>query len=412
MSIAAIAWRNLWRHTRRSLITAGAMGLGVGFCMAILAYTGGMYDQMGRILVDEQLGHVVVNHPDYPKRRQLHDTLPAALLTRVEAAAGVSAASVRLLGNALVASEDQTTGAQIIGVDPTREARLTRVSQQMKAGRYLGPEAAHEVILGQDLAEKLDLGPGDELVVVTQAADGSLGNDLFTVVGTYRSGQAALDKAGAFLHIEDLQALLVLPGAAHEVLALGEEGSEAAPALAQSVASATGDSPDDELLVRSWQEASPTTAQMLAMSGISKAIALVFVFGLAAFGVVNTMLMSVFERTRELGVAIAVGMRPRQVVGMIVLESLMLGAVASAGGGLIGGLLTWYIVARGIPLSTESGGTLSAGGMMFEDVVYGVFHPEDAVLVLVAVVIVSVLASLWPAFRASRLRPVEAMRQE
>lgn len=411
MSLLAIAWRNLWRHPRRSLITAGAMSMGVGFCMAIMAYTSGMFSQMNRIMVDEQTGHVQVHHPEYPKSRKLHDTIPEELLQRSNSAEGVRVASARLYGAALVASEAQTTGAQIVGVVPPEEARLTVVSRNMRAGRYLGPEPKHEVIVGVELAEKLRLEPGDELVIVTQAADGSMGNDLFQVTGTFRSGQTALDKGGVFVHLDDLAELLVLPDQIHEVVVLGEDQSQS-ETLKASVAASVGDTDGDALLVQTWQETSPATAQMLAMSGMSKYIIMAFVFGLAAFGVVNTMLMSVFERTRELGVAIAVGMRPRQVVGMIVLESLLLGAISALVGGLFGAGLDWYLVTRGLPLSTESGGTLSAGGILFEKVVYGVVVPADIAVVLVAVMLVSALASLWPAIRAARLRPVDAMRQE
>lgn len=411
MSVLAIAWRNLWRHTRRSLITAGAMSMGVGFCMAIMAYTAGMWSQMNRLMVDELTGHVQVHHPDYPRRRRLHDTMPEELLQRSKAAQGVRGASARLYGSALVASEAQTTGVQIIGVLPEDEAGLTAVSRNMRAGGYLGAEAKHEVIVGLELAGKLGIEPGDELVIVTQAADGSMGNDLFRVVGTYRSGQTALDKAGVFVHLHDLQELLVLPGQIHEVLTLGAS-QEQSEALKSSVVAAIGDRPDDALLVQTWQEANPANAQMLAMSGVSKYVIMIFVFGMAAFGIVNTMLMSVFERTRELGVAIAVGMRPRLVVAMIVLESLLLGAISAVVGGLFGGLLDLYLVRVGLPLSTDSSDTLSAGGVMFEKVVYGVVLPGDIAMVLVSVLVVSALASLWPAIRAARLRPVEAMRQE
>ena len=187
MSIAAIAWRNLWRHKRRSLITAGAMSMGVGFCMAIMAYTTGMYAQMNRLMVDEMTGHVQVHHPAYPGSRKLHDTIPEELLQRSKTAEGVRAASARLFGAALVASENSTTGAQIIGVVPTDEAGLTAVSRTMRTGAYLGPEAGHEVIVGVELADKLGLELGDELVIVTQAADGSMGNDLFKVAGPHDS---------------------------------------------------------------------------------------------------------------------------------------------------------------------------------------------------------------------------------
>lgn len=408
--MGTLAWRNLWRHRRRSLITAGAMALGAGFCMSVMSYTDGMYVEMARLMVDGQLGHAQVHHPDYPKKHQLQDTIPAALLADATDWDQVRAATLRLYGNALVASDDHTTGAQLIGVDPSAEEAFTHGADHLQTGAWLAEAPDHEVVLGAKLADKLGAGLGDELVVVTQASDGSLGNDLYTIKGTVMTGQTAMDRSGVWIHISDLQDLLVLPDAAHELLVQSKRGYTDAAAFTEEYKGRLGEQPD--LLVQSWQEASPPTDQMFQMSAATKGVMLVFVFGLAAFGVVNTMVMSVFERTRELGVAIAVGMRPRQVVRMILLESVMLGVLAAGAGGLFGGLLDGLLVHYGLPMSTDSGGALSMGGVTFGDRLYGVINPADIVMVLVSVVVVSALASLWPAWRASRLRPVDAMRQE
>lgn len=415
MVLLVIAWRNLWRHSRRSLITAGAMALGAGFCMATMAYVAGMYGMMSRVMIDEQLGHVQVHQVDYPKKKGMLDTMPEGLIDSVLAVPGVERATERAFGNALISSDDKTTGVQLVGIDPTRERTVTAVAERMDAGTYLSAEPAHEILLGKDLAEKLGVHVGDEVVLVTQASDGSLGNDLYTVHGVFRSGQTVLDRAGAFLHLRDLQDLLVLPGQVHEILAIGADVDQAdalATAVRDALAPPGGTPADPELLVQSWRAANPATAQMMSMSSVSKGVIVFFVFGLAAFGVVNTMVMSVFERTKELGVAIAVGMRPRQVVTMVMLESLLLGVVASVAGGAFGALLDWLLVTYGMSLTSDSGKTIDAGGIMFDPIVYGKVDPNDIVVVLISVVVVSVVASLWPAVRAARLRPVESMRQE
>ena len=152
------------------------------------------------------------------------------------------------------------------------------------------------------------------------------------------------------------------------------------------------------------------TAQMMAMSDKSVGIMLSIVFGVAGIGVLNTMLMSVFERTRELGVMKALGTRPRTVVALVLAESLLLGVLSAAAGLVLGGLFDLYLVQHGLVLATSDGGRLSSAGVLFDPLIKGVVKPGRIVTILVALQVVSVLAALWPALRAARLNPIDAMQ--
>ncbi len=404
----SVAWRNLWRHRRRTGITALAMGIGVAVCLAMFAFTDGMFRTMSAVLVDQQLGHVQVHHPDYPGKRAMHDTI-GAVDKRLAALDGLDprAMTVRLNGFGLLGGDEKTEGGQLIGILPDREAGFSRMAEKIVDGRYLSADRANEAIIGHTLATKLDLAPGGELLVVTQAADGSLGNALLSVVGTFRSGDSMLDRAGAYAHLADLQDLLVLDDQAHVVMLLAEDPDDADPLRDEAGAALDA---GDSLLVQTWQEASPQTAEMMAMSDIQMGISIFIVLSLAALGVLNTMLMAVFERTRELGVMKAVGMRPRQIVTMVVIESVLLGALACVAGLVLGGIDYWLVV-YGIDFSVD-GKPLEFMGIAFDAVVRGAFDPSRVPVVLVLVFFVSVVASLWPAWRASRLRPVAAVRHE
>lgn len=407
--LVRVAWRNLWRHGRRSAITAGAMAMGVALCMFMLTYSDGIFAQMFDVLVSQKLGHVQVHHPDYPKKRILHDAIPdgEALLVQLEGLPHVRAATGRLNSFGLLASKETSVGGQLLGVVPAREDAVSGLAEDVFAGEYrLGENRA---LVGKGLAEKLKIGVGDELVVIVQAADGSMGNELLTVSGLYKTGSTSLDRSGAVVDLADLQRLVAMEGRLHEVLLLADDAllSDAIAADAKALPAAA------PLLVRTWAESDPETAQMMAMQDTGAFIMLFFVFALASFGVLNTMLMSVFERTRELGVLRAVGLTPGQLMVMVILESCFLGGLAVVAGGVLGGILDWMAVVYGIDMSMGNADVkgFEWEGVTFDPVVKGVVRPQGIVFTLVTVFVVSLLASLWPAWRAARLRPVDAMRE-
>lgn len=405
--ILKLAWRNLWRHRRRSFITATAMAVGAALTLGMVALSDGIYTQMFDGAVRQQLGHVQVHHPSYPARRSLHETMTAAdVLPLLDAIPGVAGVSPRAFGFALLGAGEKAAGASLLGVDPSREPRVTRVHERVIAGRYLAPSPAGEVLLGKGLAEALRVEVGGEVVAVTQGADGSMGNELYRVVGIYQTGSVALDRAGAILHLADLQALLSLDGRIHEValLAPGAGGVEALLASAQAAAGGR------ELLVRSWDVIDPVAGQMIKTQDAAVGVLLFIVFSVAALGILNTMLMSVFERIRELGVLQALGLSPWQLMALVLVETVLLGglgAVLGTSGGLV---IDWWLVTRGIDLSSFTQG-YSFAGVFFEPVMRGEFRPGRVVAVILAMLAVSVLASLWPAIRAARLDPVVAMRE-
>lgn len=402
----AIAWRNLWRHRRRSLITAAAMAVAAAMSMMSIALTDGTYAEIFRVLVEQRIGHVVVQHPDWPAGRRLHDTVTEDDLAAVDALPGVSVAVPRLYGHGLAGGAEKSTGARLVGVLPDREARFAELDARLTGGEYLGHEPGQRALVGVKLAEELEIGVGDELVLLAQAADGSLGNGLFTVSGLVRTGDTALDRGGVWVHLRDLQELLVLDEQVHEIAVLAGD-VEAIEATAEAVDAAL-----DEPLVQTWWEASPSAKQMLDSSDASKVVLLGVVFLVAAFGVVNTMTMSVFERTRELGVLRAIGMRPGRLVLLVVLESLQLSMLAAGCALVLGGLGDAWLVVYGLDFSGSLEEGFAFSGVTIDPVMRGVVRADGIVLTLSAILTVGVLSSLWPAWRASRLSPVDAIRTE
>lgn len=410
--LATIAWRNLWRHRRRTLITASAMAVGVALCMSMIAWSDGMYGTMRRVMVDEALGHVQVHNQAWPNSQEMFDTLPQAAerLAAVQVLPTARAASARLYGFGLVGGETGSSGGRLAGVLPAAESQMNRNHDSLKDGRWLPEQGgSNQVVLGFGLAEKLDLGVGGELVVMTQAADGSMGNDLYEVVGIASTADSAMDSLGVWMHLHDLQTLLLLEDQAHEITVLGTDPEAIVP-LQAAVQDAIA---DDEASVRTWWEVSPTAQEMMGMQDVGAVIMLSVVFSVAALGVLNTMLMSVFERTRELGVMGALGVKPWQLIVIVVFESTFLSLIACVLGGALGGLLDWYLIAVGIDFSASVGEAgIESMGVRFDPIMKGAFRLGPVIATLGSVILVGIVSSLWPAIRAARLDPVNAMRQD
>jgi len=406
-----IAWRNLYRQGRRTIITATAMAIGAGLTLAGIGLSDGMYVEMFDSLVTHQIGHVQVHNLEYPAQKSIYETMDEAAAIKavdsLDSASGKAGAAPRVYGFALLSSKRKATGARLMGVDPSREINVTEVQNKLRSGDYLDHEAAGQILLGDGLADTLGVKVGDELVAVTQAADGSLGNNLYKVRGLFHTSNTMLDRGGAILHIRDLQQLLSLEGKIHEISLRAKLRSQIPVLVAatQEAFKSMG------VLVRSWKDVNPILAQMMAMQDIGVWLLLVLVFSVAGLGILNTMLMAVFERTRELGVMRALGLTPLRVISLILMETGLLGLLSAAIGAVLGGLLTWYLAVVGLDLSSFTSG-VDAMGMTFEPVMHAELRVDRLVLVVVFVEIVSLVSAIWPAIRAARLDPVAAMREE
>ncbi|MAY81775.1 MAG: hypothetical protein CL930_13475 [Deltaproteobacteria bacterium] len=401
----ALAWRNIWRQSRRSMITILAMACGAAVCMPMMSFMDGMFATMFDVAVTQQAGHVRVEHPDYPVTNSMFDTMEDAQkkLEALEALPDASAVTWRAYGAGLLGTDTKSMGAVLVGVDPVRESRVTPTETMLKEGAWLTQPG--QILLGFGLADELNASIGGEVVIMTQASDGSIGAGTYTVVGLVRSGNAMRDNQGAWLNLTDLQELLFIENQVHELVLLASGGRDQVDTLKADVVAAV----DESVVVRTWYEADPQMAEMLKMGQQQSNIMLVVVFFLAGFGVLNTMLMSVFERTRELGVMMALGTRPREVIRLILMEGFLLSVMGVVLGGLLGGGLVYLICVHGVDLGY---GDFEMSGVVFPSRMRGLFHINHATSVFVSMMVISILAALWPAWRASKLEPVEAMRAD
>jgi ABC-type lipoprotein release transport system permease subunit len=411
--ILRLGWRNLWRNPRRSTLSIAAVAVAFAVLLTVESLGEGMAWQMLDNGTRLLLGHLQVHDGAYLPARGLHDTLGGeggtdvtALTRSVEGTSGVVAAAPRVFGFGLLSTGPRSAGAQLLGVDAAREARVTRLLDALVAGAGLGGAPPNAVLLGATLAEELGARVGDEVAVVTQAADGSIGNELLTVRGLFRTGLATIDRSLALMAMADLQALMALgERRIHEVAAVVAD-----PRRAEAVATdlaAAGTLPLGTR-VKPWPALAPALVEYLRLLRGWSWVMVLIVGVFAALGVANTMLMAVFERTHEIGMLASLGLRPRQVLFMVLAESVCLTAVGLAAGLGLGGLGMAYMTWHGWDLSRWAAG-LTIAGVLIDPVLRGVFTWTSTPRIAGMLAAIMVLAALLPAVRAARLRPVEAL---
>jgi ABC-type lipoprotein release transport system permease subunit len=408
-----IGWRNLGRNRRRTLITA--MGLAVGY-LAVVLMSG-----LSRGLVSEMIdngtgmvtGQLQVFAEDYLPDRGIYETIGGrdgvdveSLVAAVAADPHISAATPRVYAGGLVSTGKATAAGVILGVDPETEALVSRLLSYIDEGRAptLGQ---YEIVIGREMARQLDAGPGDEVVVVAPAADGSLGNDLFIVSGIFTTTVTELDLGHAVAPIDVVQELVALPpGRIHEIAARVDD-PWAAEDAATGVEAAIGTA-GPAIVVRPWTEFRPEMVEYANLVSSMEWMLIVFVFGMAIWGIANTMLMSSYERRREFAVLLALGGGPGLIVRSVFVEAMVLGAVALAVGLAVTlPILAWWKAAPP-DMSWVYGGFTMAGGLMRP--ILRVEWPTSMIFITAGAMFVTALAAaLYPAYRSSRVPPADTL---
>jgi len=412
-----LAWRNLWRNPRRTLIAMAAIGLGYAMLLSVVCLMAGLRQQMvengTNLVLSDAEAHAPGYYPDRPIDKTLgglDGTNVNALVAAITADSRVEAASPRVYGYGLVSATHQSAGVQLLGVVPDQEQKVTVLQTRMVKGSYLTGRIPKGVVMGDKLATTIGVKVGSEIVLLTQAIDGSTGNDLYTVVGMYHTGLDAMDRGLVVMSLASLQDLLRLPpGRIHEVgIKLHDNDITSATRTAATLQVQL--SKRFPIRVRAWPELAPALAGYVQFNRRVTFILFLIFFLLAVMGIVNTMLMAIIARTRELGMLLAVGMRPVQVVGLIVAEASILAGGSLVLGAALGSPALWYLQVHGLYLG-GSRGAISLGGVVVGPLWYGQQDFTAYTQVAVGLAIATVVSALYPALRAARFRPAEALRK-
>ncbi|MDT8442311.1 MAG: FtsX-like permease family protein [Desulfuromonadales bacterium] len=406
--LARLAFRNLWRNTRRTLLTLSAMVVSAALLILALGVFSGMFEDMLASATEQYSGHIVLAQSDYHQRRDLYAHLPLQLVDAeaLRATPEVTGRSGRLRGFGLLSSGETSQPVELLGIRADQERRVTRLHRFVSSGTFLDAADEDGIVLGRGLATRLGVAPGDELVFVTQAADGSIGNDLLTVRGIFATGDSRQDNGLALVPLPWLQRLLALDGRIHEVAVRVAE-----PLRADLLATRLNSQLPDDVTALGWGALLPEMREVIASYDVSRMIFVAILYVATGLGILNTFFMSVMERHREFGILLAQGMRPWAIRRMVLLETLLLGSLALVIGVTLGGLLTLYMQRVGIDLSSQITPITYAGGTILPRL-RAVFVLDNFLVPAVTLLLVSLLAGFLPANRAAGLDPVTALREE
>lgn len=400
-----LAWRNLWRHRRRTWLTVGAMVLCNVLLVGLISLQLGSYSMMIDNVLGAVTGHMQLQHPDYLEDERMRQTVDngAALATQMSSLPGVVGAAARAQAFALAAGDERSFGVRVTGVQPASEKMVSSLPGLVREGRYLNAGSDAEAVIGARLAENLKVSVGDELVLLGSGRDGSVAAGVATVVGIIESGFPDVDQVLAQMPLGYFDDTFAMRGSVHSIV-LRLTSLDASERVAAAVKAQLP--LDGSVVLRNWEELQPGLKQAIKSDLISAWFMYAVLIVLVALSVLNTQLMSVLERTREFGVMLALGLSPGRLARLVGMETCLLGLLGLVLGMLLGVALAAYLSVHGFsyPGMEEMAARFNLADRMYPEVsLRSMFWGPLTVFAGV------MLAAVYPALQLLRLRPVSAM---
>jgi len=410
MLILKLAFRNILRNRRRSLLTLLSMGGGFFLLCLTLSMSEGSYSNIINIFTQDHTGHVQIHRGNYLERPSLYKTIPHAnkLISKLEQQEDVIGVAPRIYGPSLAYGKNKTFPAQVIGIDPQREAQTTRLKNKIKTGRYLTNQRSNEgyfpAMIGFSLAKNLQLNIGDELVLISQGIDGSIANDIFEITAIVGDA-SSYERMNVYIGLSAMREFLSMQvgekSQVHE-LAIILASQNQARGFALKTQQQLGNS---DLSVQPWQVVESSFYNSMQADKKGSYVSMGIIIFIVSIGVLNTILMGTLERTREFGVLKAIGTRPLAVFNLIMLESFVLAIVSCIIGLVLALPVCIWLASSGIPMPEP----IDMGGIIFDTMLGEV---SWFVVLLPSIVVISstLLVSFIPAIRAAKISPLKALQ--
>ena len=418
-TVVLLAMRNLRRQLRRTTLTSAVMVIGGALLIFSFSLGDGTHENWIDSGVRTTTGHVTIERPEFRLSRKIEDRLATDVrneveraLASLEIAAQVVAVSARLSINALASSAAGGRPAQVLAVDPVAEAAFSTLDDQMIEGRYLEPDDRLAAYVGVGLVESLNLRLGSRLVLQAQDTEQEIAGQLLRVVGIFRNGVPEVDQAVVHIPLRTAGEWL---GSDHDVTSVGVvlTGSPAVAGVAAHLERALADPiTRGDAKVMGWREANPALAAAVALDDFGNYLVFGILFLIIAFGIVNTVLMSVLHRHREFGVLQAIGLTPGQTGSIVLVEGLTLTAVSGFIGVSLGLLATWYFFGDGLDFSVLLGEEMTFSGVVIDPVIVPLFRLARVAQTLTFILFIGAVASIYPALRAAKIDVAESMKFE
>lgn len=417
-----IAWRSVWRNRRRSFLTISMIAFGLFLGIFMKAMIAGTKTEVFKNAIQANIGSFQIHAKDYQENQTLSEafTLTPQIQQLLSSEARIKAWAPRIVSAGLVSVGDNTNVAMITGIDPTAEARVSVLKDKLMTGpklaekyphlypkpppesRYLSPKAQHEIMIGDKLAAKLEAKIGDQLAAMVQGADGSMGAELYQIVGVYHTGFET--DQGFYMHIDDADALFSMYGQISMLTVIMPNMQQ----IPDVVAKFRQDLDPKQYEVLGWYDITPELVNALELKDASNNLLMGVLLLIIGFGILNTIFITIMERIQEYGVLKSMGTSPRQIFALVYFETLFLTLIGIASGNLLGAGLSFYFQAHPIDLSMMAETYEELGFSM--NALATEPHLEMFVSLSVVTFLLALIAALYPALKAARLNPLDALK--
>jgi len=401
--LSIISWRNVWRSKGRSFAVIGAIVLGI----AALTFSFAFMQSFMQVYIDnainDQYGHIQLHHPEFSANNEIRYQIENAnqVIAGLKQNSLVSAVTSRTMISGMANTAEGNSGVQIYGIIPEAEDHVFQLKKNIVDGAYFEGVSRNPILIGEDLAEKLEIKTKSKVVLTFTDETGNLTTAAFRVAGIFDTNSPILNQSGAFVLQEDLERLLGAEMVHEIVIRLNNQED-----LKQAEQRISHNFPD--LQVQTWKELAPELELMTTQTKTFQFIIMGIIMLALGFGIVNTMLMAVLERMKEIGMLMAIGMNKLRVFSMIILETVMMALVGGPIGLLLGFAIVKHYQYYGFDLSDYAQGLDKFG---YDTVVYPSLEPHYYVYMALGVVVTAILGALYPAIKSIKLKPVEAINK-
>jgi ABC-type lipoprotein release transport system permease subunit len=399
-----LAWRNIWRNKMRSLVIMFSITLGLFAGIAILALYKGMMQSRIRTVIDEEKGHIQLHHPQFTEDYEPIYAITNAkdVVQGIRQTDYVKNICVRSVAQGMLSTPTGTSGVQINGIVADSEYVFSGLQHKLIDSSGFTAGRQNQILIGKKLADKMKLKKGSKIVLTFTDSANNIVAAAFRIAAMYQSTNTPLDERNVYIQQEEMNALMGMPGAVYEIaIKLHRDQDMDATVLAMR-------NSYPRLKVESWKDLSPETDFMAKTMDDYSYIIMTIIMIALAFGIINTMLMAIMERTREIGMMAALGTSRLRMFMMVVLETVYLTLLGAPIGISMGWLLSTYYGKKGLDLSGMGEEMMRSFG--FSTLVYPSFPSEKIISIILIVAATALLASIFPAIKALRMKPIDALR--
>ncbi len=402
-----LAWRNIWRNKRRSILTLAAVIFAVFMAIGMRGIQLGTYALNIKTAVELFSGYLQVQmkgYNDTPKL-SLCFTEDKNLTSALKNTKGIESYSSRIYADGLISFKDNSRGVAIFGIEPDKEKKVTTFVENVDEGRFFSSDSSNEIVVGTQLLENLNAKIGDEIVLLAQGYDGSLGNQKYKIVGTVRLGVQELESTVVFMGLKTAQSLLAMRNKVNVIAIKASDLSE----LKDIQNNLTSKIKNKDLTVLPWNKVNPELQQAIQLDNVSGILFLGILIVIVAFGILNTVLMSVTERFREFGVVLSIGMPQKKLTYLVYIETMFIAVIGLIFGNVLGYIVNYYLILHPIVFGGELKNLYELYHFLPE--LRSSLQASIFVYVSLSIIGISILSCLYPAYRVYKLEPLKGIRQ-